>query len=219
MITLKSLKQYLSESNEPHVILNKHTLETDSEWPSKEEACRHLIDTMRFHHKYTVLSKADVESGNHPYRKGNQVYTSESVGKRHIHDTFDSENKSANEHPDVFGWKKRAIAHGHTIIRGNSVGDFKAYDKFGTVKGKFSSSSGKQWLEEDTLPESKMSDLHIILQDHLDHHIKAYKEGKTGPDTFGNRVVNAHAKIARDAGIAHEHAAKFANEYVDSKLQ
>lgn len=230
MTTLKSLKEYITrnvaESKDPHVILQKYTGEIHSEHPNKEAAYHHLIDTMRFHPAYTVLPKADAESGKHPYKKS---------GAFDLSMESSAVSESTTKYRSLLNWRTHAKELGHDIVtirRGFHV----AYDKYGTKHGEFGVDGGDAdhmgikriqgsggYLnipkKPKTLPESKMSDLHIILQDHLDHHIKAYKEGRTGPDTFGTRVVKAHAKIAQEAGIAHEHAAKFANEYVDSKLQ
>ena len=76
----------------------------------------------------------------------------------------------------------------------------------------------KKHSTNEAIDESKMAELHATLGDHLDKHIAAYKEGKMGADTLGDKVASAHPHIAKAAGIPLEHAKKFANEYVDGKL-
>lgn len=68
------------------------------------------------------------------------------------------------------------------------------------------------------LHESAMAELHQSCQDHLDKHIKKFKDKKLGHDQFGEHCIKAAHKIAKEHGIEHKHAQKVVNDYVDSKL-
>ncbi len=78
--------------------------------------------------------------------------------------------------------------------------------------------SFKEYLTSKSLDESKMSELHASIGEHLNKHIKAYKAGKIDADTLGTHVTNAHSKIADEFGIPHHAAKKLTNNYVDSKI-
>jgi len=69
----------------------------------------------------------------------------------------------------------------------------------------------KEFLEESTM--HKEYNLHVAP------HIKAYKAGKIGPDTLGNRVTAAHKKIAARTGRHIDVVAKAVNTRVDHELE
>lgn len=66
--------------------------------------------------------------------------------------------------------------------------------------------------------ESRMSEVHASITNHLDKHIASFKKGKLGMDQFGVKVLDAHKKVAKEHGIDTKHAAKLVNDYVDSAL-
>ncbi len=69
-----------------------------------------------------------------------------------------------------------------------------------------------------SMVESKMSELHASIGDHLDKHIAAYKAGKMDAERLGDISVATHAKIAKEHNMSQLDAKKFVNDYVDSKL-
>jgi hypothetical protein len=72
--------------------------------------------------------------------------------------------------------------------------------------------------EEVQIDEGKMGELHDTISRHVDKHISDFKSGHTGMDQFGSKVLAAHKAVAKEHGLEHKHAAKFVNDYVDSKL-
>lgn len=72
--------------------------------------------------------------------------------------------------------------------------------------------------EEVELDEGKMSEIHQDLQDHLDKHIATFKK-MGGAEALMSHVANAAKRLAKDHGIEHVHAKKFASDYIDSALK
>jgi predicted transcriptional regulator len=60
----------------------------------------------------------------------------------------------------------------------------------------------------DSISEGKMGQLHADIGDHLDKHIKDYNAGNLGHDSFGEKVVSVHKKIADLHGISQDAAKK-----------
>jgi len=73
--------------------------------------------------------------------------------------------------------------------------------------------------EETELQEGKMAQLHADIEDAVGQHVKDYNSGKLGHDSFGEKVVAAHQKIAKLHGIEPKHAKKFVNDYVDQNMK
>jgi len=76
---------------------------------------------------------------------------------------------------------------------------------------------GVKIVKED-LDESVMSELDDAYKKHVAPHVKAYKSGKMGADTLGNKVADAHEKIATETGHPIEHIRAFVNHHVDKSL-
>ena len=69
----------------------------------------------------------------------------------------------------------------------------------------------------ESIEESKMSDLHLTIGQHLDKHIANYKKNG-GAEHLGQKTVETAKKISKSHGLEHKHAQKFVNDYLDSKL-
>jgi hypothetical protein len=74
-------------------------------------------------------------------------------------------------------------------------------------------------VEETELQEGKMAQLHADIEDAVGQHVKDYNSGKLGHDSFGEKVVAAHQKIAKLHGIEPKHAKKFVNDYVVQNMK
>jgi hypothetical protein len=73
-------------------------------------------------------------------------------------------------------------------------------------------------IKEETLSESKMSQLYTDIGDHLDKHIDKYKNRTMDADTLGMHCIKAHKAIAKKHNLEHKHAVKFVNDYVEGRL-
>ena len=71
----------------------------------------------------------------------------------------------------------------------------------------------------DILFESRMAELHADIGDELDHHIKNFNAGKIGHDEFGDKVIHAHAKIAKMHDLDVHTASTHVNSYVDNHIK
>ncbi len=76
-----------------------------------------------------------------------------------------------------------------------------------------------QKVAEEFVLEGKMGQLHADIGDHLDKHIKDYNAGNLGHDSFGEKVVAVHKKIADLHGISQDAAKKHVNDYVDRNIK
>jgi len=76
-----------------------------------------------------------------------------------------------------------------------------------------------QKVAEEFVLEGKMGQLHADIGDHLDKHIKDYNAGNLGHDSFGEKVVAAHKKIAELHGISPNAAKNHVNDYVDQHMK
>ena len=72
-------------------------------------------------------------------------------------------------------------------------------------------------VESVELDESKMSDLHLSIGQHLDKHIANYKR-VGGADHLMGQADKAAKKISASHNLKPEHATKFVNDYLGSKL-
>jgi hypothetical protein len=68
------------------------------------------------------------------------------------------------------------------------------------------------------LNESRMSEIHGTISDHLDKHISNYKR-IGGAESFANKVGSTVKKVTKEHGIPHEHATKLVNDYVEGELK
>ena len=70
----------------------------------------------------------------------------------------------------------------------------------------------------ESLEEGKMAQLHADISNELDRHIADYKR-VGGADALGRKSSQTATKIAALHGLKPEHATKFVNDYVSSKLK
>lgn len=73
-------------------------------------------------------------------------------------------------------------------------------------------------IKEETLSESKMSQLYTDIGGHLDKHLDKYKKRTMDADTLGMHCIKAHKAIAKKHNLEHKHAVKFVNDYVEGRL-
>jgi hypothetical protein len=71
--------------------------------------------------------------------------------------------------------------------------------------------------EETELEESKMSELHSTISDHMDGPISEYKR-IGGAEALMGYAHTAALNVAKKHNIAAHHAKKFVSDYIDSKL-
>lgn len=90
------------------------------------------------------------------------------------------------------------------------IGGLKQGEQYGA-----SNNNVKELQKEEV---DLMEDLQSTIAKHLDKHISDFKNGHTGMDQFGSKVMDAHKKVAAEHGIEHASAAKAVNAYVDKHL-
>lgn len=76
---------------------------------------------------------------------------------------------------------------------------------------------GVKIVKED-LDEGRMAELDDAIKTHVTPHIKAFKSGKMGADTFGSKIADAHKKISDELGHPIEVIKQFVNQHVDRSL-
>jgi protoheme ferro-lyase len=70
----------------------------------------------------------------------------------------------------------------------------------------------------DNILESKMSEIHSSIGEHMDDHINEYKQ-IGGAESLMGHADTAAKNIAKKHNIADHHAKKFVNDYIDSRLR
>lgn len=76
----------------------------------------------------------------------------------------------------------------------------------------------KAKTNEEAMAESKMSELHASISDHMDKHIDHYKK-IGGAEHLMHKADEAAKKISIEHGISHNAAYKHISDHIESKLQ